>query len=110
MTAVIRIEVTTTGGLDAVKKDIADLGDTAAKQGGGFSSLKEVGVGALRAIGGAAVELGAKGLAAIGGFVKDSIGLAGDFQAGMNSFGAAAGKGFEPGTAALDEFHDLFLQ
>jgi TP901 family phage tail tape measure protein len=110
MAATIRIEVTTTGGLDAVKKDIAGLGDTAAAQGGGFSSLQQIGVGALRAIGGAAVELAGKGLAAIGGFVKDSIGLAGDFQAGMNSFGAAAGKGFEPGTEALDEFHDLFLQ
>ncbi len=36
MAAVIKIEVSTSGGLDDVKKDVADLGRVAEQSGGGF--------------------------------------------------------------------------
>lgn len=73
MAAVIKIEVTTTGGLDAVKKDLSSVGDAAAGSGKGFSSLQEVATGALRAIGAAGVDLAIKGFQALGGAVTDGI-------------------------------------
>lgn len=108
MAAVIKIVVETSGGVDAVKKDVASLGDSAEKAGGGFSSLKEIATGALREIGSLAVNALGKAAEATVGFLKDSVSLAGDFQSGMLEFQAVAGKDVD--TAGLDKFHDLFLQ
>jgi phage-related protein len=73
MAATIRIEVVTTGGLDAVKKDIADLGATAKESGGGFSAMGEIATGALRHIGTIAVDVAMAGLQKLGGIVQDGI-------------------------------------
>jgi TP901 family phage tail tape measure protein len=97
------------GGPAAAKRDIQDLGDTAQRAGGGFSALREVATGALRQVGVIATQAFLEAGRAAVGFFKDSISLAGDFEAGMAGFGAAAGAGFEPGTEALAEFHDLFI-
>jgi Phage-related minor tail protein len=109
MAATIKIIIESTGGLDAVKKDVRDLGAEAEKSGGGFSSLREIGVSALRQIGSAAIDLAGQGLQKLGDFLVGSIQKAGDFQAQLQLFGAAAGKGFEPGTEALGQFKDLFI-
>lgn len=97
--------MTTSGGLDKVKGDIDDLGTRAKGAGGGFNALQAAGTAALAAVAAAAVAAAI----AVGKFVADSIGKAGDFQAGMLAFGAAAGQGFEQGTAGLKEFQDLFI-
>lgn len=81
MAAVIRIQIETSGGVDAVKKDIdavkkdvQDLGRTAEKDaGGGFSAMKEIGVGALRAVGEMGVGLALKGIQAVAGAISDGI-------------------------------------
>lgn len=74
MAAVIRIEVQSSGGgVQEVKRDIADLGRAAEDAGGGFSAMKEIGIGALRSIGTMGVDLAVKGLAAIGGAISDGI-------------------------------------
>ena len=108
MAAEVKIIVSSVGGANAIKEareDVRSLGDTAEKSGGGFSALQVVGTAALAAVGAAAIGAAV----GVGKFVSDSVKLAGDFQAGMNAFGAAAGAGFEPGSAALNEFKDLFL-
>lgn len=73
MAAVIKIEVSTTGGLQQVQKDVADLGKTAEQAGGGFSALQEIAVGALRKIGELGVGLVLKGFEALAGAVSDGI-------------------------------------
>lgn len=113
MAAEIKIlisEQSSGGGIAAAKRDLNDLSNTARNSGSGFSAMREVATGALRQIGTLATQAFAEAGRAAVGFFKDSISLAGDFQSGMQNFGAAAGKGFEPGTAALDEFHDLFIE
>lgn len=73
MAAVIKIEVVTSGGLETVKKDISDLGREAQDAGGGFSSLREIGVGALRALGEATLNLAGTALQTLGSAIKDGI-------------------------------------
>lgn len=113
MAAEIKIiinEQSSGGGIAAAKRDLNDLSNTAKNAGGGFNALKEVATGALRQVGVLATQAFLEAGRAAIGFFKDSISLAGDFEAGMTAFGAAAGTGFEPGTEALDEFHDLFIE
>lgn len=109
MSATIKIVVEVSGGLDTIKRDIDDLGETAKKAGGGFNALQEMAIGAFRQIGTIGVDLALSGLQKLGGFIVDSIGVAGDFQAKMNEVGAALGAGFEPGSESLNEFKDLFI-
>jgi TP901 family phage tail tape measure protein len=106
MAATIRIIVSTSGGLDDVRRDIAGLGESASRSGGGFNALREVATGAFRFIGEQAVQAAAK----LAGFVGDSIGVAANFEEGMNQFAAAAGDSL--GQAGLDvkDFSDLFVQ
>jgi hypothetical protein len=99
MAAVIRIEIATSGGVDDVKKDLGDLGKAAESSGGGFRALKEIGIGALRAIGTAAVDLAVKGFQALAGAVSDGIAdaqenakIQAQTAAVLKSTGNAAGK------------------
>ncbi len=73
MAAVIKIEVTTSGGLDDVKRDVEDLGKTAEKSGGGFSAMQEIATGALRQIGEGLVGLAVKGFGALTDAISDGI-------------------------------------
>src|SRR5512147_2246166 len=76
MAAEIRITINQAASGSAVadaKKDVQDLGDTAKKAGGGFSALKEIGIGALRELGAAATNAALGGLKALGGAVMDGI-------------------------------------
>jgi len=77
LAATIRIEVTTSGGLDSVKKDVADLGRAAQKDGGGgFSALGEIATGALRKIGEMVVNVGVAAFQKFGQVIGDSISIA----------------------------------
>jgi len=109
-------------GLDAVLNNVPDFTDGIDKMnravdsfasngkqagadfGGGFG---EIVTGALRKIGELSVQALLKAGQAITGFVKDSIGLAGDFQAQMLEFQSVAGKDVD--TKGLEQFRDLFL-
>ena len=76
MAAEIRIIVGQQGAGSAVadaKKDVAELGTTAEKSGGGFSVLKEIGIGALRELGAAATNAALGGLKAFAGAVMEGI-------------------------------------
>lgn len=110
MAATIKIIIGSEGGTDTIKRDLSDIGDTAKKSGGGFSALKEVAIGALRAVGAGVVDLAVKGGQALAGFVSDSISAAGNFEAGMNQFAAAAGDSLEGAGLKVDDFKNLFLQ
>lgn len=104
MAATIAIKITTDsdGGLDKARRDVADLGSTAAKSGDGFTVMKGLAVNAFSAAASAA-------LAAAGAtidFAKSSLGAAADFEGGMNTFAAAAGVG----EAELESFKNQFLE
>jgi TP901 family phage tail tape measure protein len=88
---------------DAVTK----FGDSAQGNAGKLSSFEQIGIGALRAVGAAAVEFGTKAVGAIANFATDSVKKAGDFQAGMLEFQAVAGKDVD--TAGLEKFKSLFI-
>lgn len=71
----------------------------AKSAGGGFDALTEIATGAMRKIGEAAMDALGSGLSALGGFVKDSISEASDWQnalaqtnAVIASTGGVAGK------------------
>lgn len=102
MAAVIKIQVETSGGIEDVKKDVADLGKTAEQAGGGFSALQEIAVGALRHIGTLAIDAVVGGFQAIGGAISDGIAdaknyaiIAGQTEAVIKSTGGAAGVSAE---------------
>ena len=110
MAATIKIIIASEGGTDKVKKDLEGLGDSTAKAGKGFQSLHEVAVGALRQLGAAALNAAASAAQAFAGFVSDSVAKAGDFEAGMNQFGAVVGESLGESGKSLEEFKDLFIQ
>jgi TP901 family phage tail tape measure protein len=90
---------------------IIDSSDDVAKQGGkGYKSFEEVASGALRKVGEMAVDYAAQAGAAIVQFVGDSIGQAGDFEAGMNRFGAVVGSAMDDSGQSLESFSKLFLK
>lgn len=82
--------------------------DSTEKGGGRVSASGQVMIGALRKVGSVAVEAFGQALKATAAFIGDSIGLAGDFEAGMLNFQAVAGKDVD--TKGLEQFRDLFLQ
>lgn len=90
-------------------KGVTDLGDAAEKAGGGFSSFGQIAIGALREVGAMAVNVAASAGKALIGFMGDSISVAGDFEAGMNKFSAAAGDGLEAAGLKASDFRDIFL-
>lgn len=89
---------------DAAEK----AGKDAEKGGGGFKAFGEIVTGALREVGRMATNALADAARATAAFVGDSIGLAGDFEAGMLQFQSVAGRDVD--TSGLEKFHDLFLQ
>jgi TP901 family phage tail tape measure protein len=79
------------------------------EQGGGkVNAASQIMIGALRQLGTIAVDAFAQAARAGADFLKDSVGLAGDFEAGMLKFQSVAGKDVD--TAGLEKFHDLFIQ
>ncbi len=66
--------------------------------------------GALRHIGTIAVDAFMEAGRAAVGFVKDSIKVAGDFEAGMGRFAAVTGDSLNESGLSLKNFRDQFLQ
>lgn len=76
MAAEVRIIVSQTASGSAIKdteKDIESLGKTAKESGGGFSALREIGIGALRELGAAATNAALGGLKALAGAIGEGI-------------------------------------
>lgn len=70
----IIISSSSTGSVLAdAQKGVQELGETAEKSGGGFSALKEIGIGALREIGSAITNYAIDGLKSLAGAVSDGI-------------------------------------
>lgn len=90
-------------------KATTGFGDTSAGVFGKLPSLSQVAVGALRQIGTIAVDAFLKAGQAAVGFFTDSIGAAGDFEAGMNTFSAVAGGALDEAGLKTKDFRDLFL-
>ena len=67
----------------------------------------EIIIGGLRKIGSVAVEAFMEAGKAVVGFVGDSIGKAGDFEASMLEFQSVAGKDVD--ASGLEDFRDLFI-
>lgn len=81
--------------------------------GGAATATKgasQIMVGALHEVGAAAVEAGLQAAEAIGGFVKDSVGAAGDFEAGMLRFESVTGDSLAKAGLETEDFRQLFLQ
>ncbi len=97
-----------TGGIDKMNRAVDSFAKNSQDAGGGFGAgFGEIVTGALRQIGTLAVDALLKAGQAVAGFVKDSIGLAGDFQANMLQFQSVAGKAVD--TKGLEQFKQLFL-
>lgn len=94
-------------GIEKIGPAARGAGDAARGAGHDFSAFGEIVTGALRKVGELAVESLLKAGQAVAGFVNDSIGLAGDFEAGMLEFQAVAGKDVD--ASGLEEFRDLFI-
>lgn len=88
----------------------ADFGKTADKTFKQMPSLSDAVVGGLHRIGAAAVDAFMQAGQAAVGFVTDSIGVAGDFEQGMNKFAAVAGSSLDEAGLSLKDFRDQFIQ
>ena len=73
---------------DAVSK----FGESAGQNAGKLSSFEQIGVGALRSIGGAAVDFAGKAAGAVGGFAQDSVKPPATSRAVCSEFQAVAGQ------------------
>lgn len=84
--------------------DSVDKDSTQVVKAGGIME------GVFAGVGIAIVDMAAQGAQALGQFVGDSISVAGDFEAGMNSFEVAAGDSLDKAGLKVEEFSDLFLE
>lgn len=83
--------------------------DQTERSAGRVSAFGEIVTGAFRRAGELVVNFALDAGKALIGFGKDSINVAGDFEAGMNRFGAAAGGSLEAAGVKLEDFRDLFI-
>ena len=104
-------------GVAQLVSEIDGLGEQAnqagVKVGTGLSGINpaaQIVIGAFREIGAVAINALGAAAGAIGGFLKDSVSLAGDFEAGMNTFAAAAGDGLAEAGLSVDDFRNKFLE
>lgn len=107
MAAVIKIEINSAAGgkgIDDTTKALKDLDNTAGNSKG-INGFSEMAVGAFREVGAMAVTALGSAAQAMGGFVKDAVTAAGDFEGGMNLFASASGLSGDK----LAQFGDLFI-
>lgn len=88
---------------------LASFGQRAGSTGQQVSGFEQVTTGALRRVGEVAVNAGMQAAQAVGSFVVDSVKKAGDFDAGMRVFAAAAGDGLAKAGLSVDDFKQQFL-
>ena len=97
-----------TAGINKMNQGVNSFAQNSTKHGQAFAGgFGEIVTGALRKIGELGVQALLKAGQAVAGFVKDSIGLAGTFEANMLQFQSVAGKAVD--TKGLEEFRDLFI-
>jgi TP901 family phage tail tape measure protein len=83
--------------------------DTVGNSGAGFNAFEEAATGSLRRVGEVAANFAGEAVQALGQFVAGSVSAAGDFEAGMNRFGAVTGDALEESGKSLEDFEQLFL-
>lgn len=93
--------------LNQAEGAMTKFGASADTSGKGINAFGQVATGALRQVGSIAVDALGNAAMAVGGFVKDSIDKAGDFEQGMLNFQSVAGKSVD--TAGIEQFRDLFI-
>lgn len=99
-----------TSGIGKMNAAVDGFAKNSAESGGAFSKgFGEIVTGALREIGTLAVDALAKGGQAVAGFLKDSIGVAGDFQQEFAQFQIAVGHTIDGTGLKLDDFKKQFI-
>lgn len=88
---------------------VDEFGKSGKKSGDDFSAFDRIVGGSLERVGHAAIDMAMQAGQAIVGFVGDSIGAAGDFEAGMNQFAAVTGTSLEASGKDVEDFTQLFL-
>lgn len=91
-------------------KAIAGFGKSATEASSKVSGFSQIATGALRQVGAIAVNALADAGRAFVGFVGESVKKAGDFEAGMNEFGAVTGSALKDSGKSLKDFSSLFIQ
>lgn len=97
------------GPIGKAKGAVDGLGESSEKSGPKIRGFAEIATGALRRMGELATEAAVGAAGAIAGFVADSISQAGNFEAGMNRFGAVVGSAMGESGQSLESFKQLFL-
>lgn len=97
------------GDLTTASRSVSSFGDATQATSGRVGGASQVMIGALRQVGVIAVDAMVAAGKAIGSFVADSIGAAGDFEAGMNQFSAVAGGALDEAGLKTKDFRDLFI-
>jgi TP901 family phage tail tape measure protein len=87
-------------------RDIERATDNAARSAGAFGDLMR---GVAQGVGIALASAAAEGVAALGDAVKQSISVAGDFEAGLLRFAAIAGDALPAAGASLEDVRRLAL-
>jgi len=108
--ATIKIEINSQAsgsGFRDAQEGLNQIDQSAQKASGGISGIGAMAAGAL---GGIVVSAAASAASAIAGVVGSTVGLAGQFEGGMNEFAAAAGGSLEQAGLSVGQFQDLFLQ
>ena len=107
----------TSKGLDAMVSGaqkgntaLRSVGETAGQSAEQLSAFDRIAAGAMERVGQALTNGAAQAAGAMAKFVGDSIGAAGNFEAGMNRFGAVIGDNMAASGQSLESFSKLFLQ
>lgn len=98
------------GSSGGVASSVSGIGAAAARAGGGFSSFREIAVGALREVGALATQALAQLGGAIISFGIDSIQVAADYESTLNRFSAVTGTALDDAGLSIAEFDALFLE
>lgn len=96
--------------ISTANKSVADFGRQAERSAGGVEAFGKIASGALMRVGAVAVDLGIRGGKAIKDFIADSVGKAGDFQAGMQEFAAVTGDALDQSGKSAADFSKIFIQ
>lgn len=96
--------------VEQLGKATRDAGKEAEQSAPKFDAFKEIVVGALRKIGEIAVSAFMQAGQAAVSFLKDSIGVAGDFESGMNRASIAIGDALDGSNLTLQDFRKDFIQ
>lgn len=99
-----------TSGINKMNQAVDSFAQQGTESGNMFQKgFGEIVTGALREIGTIAIDALAKGGQAVAGFLKDSVGVAGDFQQEFAQFQIAVGHTIDGTGLKLDDFKKQFI-